>query len=171
MSWCFITSTTSWCWYCQNLAKKNPKNKCFYSIRIRDKPSGLPLHSLDQMYPMSQEQQLHGSSTSSSSAPGLGLHLGAASNQGWLGTAATLPAWASVPIRSYFKGITGKLGCHLVHMPCLCCWIFQTFTRQWIRIFGLLPTKFFKCISWECGYICWGLWYRFGKKCQRTLKD
>lgn len=129
--------------FCQDLAKI----KASHSVRMRDKPSGLPLHSLDELYPMSQEQQLPGSSTFPCWAPALGLHLGAASSQGWPGRADTLSAWASVPIRTYFQGTTGKLGCHLEHMPCLCCWLFQTVTRLRKRIFGLLHTKYFKYIS------------------------
>lgn len=143
MSWFFVISTISWCWCCQDLAKI----RATHSIRMRDKPSGLPLHSLDQLYPRSQEQQLPGSSTFPCWAPALGLHLGPASSQGWPGRADTLPAWASVPIRIYFQGTTGKSGCHLEHMPCLCCWLFQIVTRLWKRIFGLPHTKCFMYIS------------------------
>lgn len=82
------------------VGKKTPKNKNqkltttttkgIYSIRVRDKPSGLPLHSLDQLYPNESGGAADGSSTFSSSAPRLGLHLGATSNQGWFGITDTL---------------------------------------------------------------------------------
>lgn len=142
------------------------KKRASYSIRIS--PQEYLCIAWISCTLMSQEQQLHGSSMFSSSAPGLWLHLGATSNQGWLGMADTA-WWASVPIRSYFRGTTEKLRCQ--HMPCLCCWAFETLTGLWIRIFSLLPTQFLEYISQKCSYVCWGLWYRLGKKCQRTLKD
>lgn len=142
------------------------KKRASYSIRIS--PQEYLCIAWISCTLMSQEQQLHGSSMFSSSAPGLWLHLGATSNQGWLGMADTA-WWASVPRRSYFRGTTEKLRCQ--HMPCLCCWAFETLTGLWIRIFGLLPTQFLEYISQKCSYICCGLWYRLGKKCQRTLKD
>lgn len=131
------------------------KKKASYSIRIRAKPSGLPWHSLDQLYPnesgAAHSAPQHQDWGCTWEQPGLAWH-------SW-----HTPCMSLSPHKELFQGHHWEIkmlpGAHAL----LCCWFFPTLASPWIRIFGLLPAKFFQYISWECCYIFWDLWYRFGK--------